>query len=129
VEKFDETKAHLVNLNEDPMLSRKIKYSLADKATLRIGRKNAEPPNDIVLGGVGVRSHHASIVQRDGAYYLEPTADEGESNCFVNGQLVSEPTRMFNEDRLVLGSNSTFLLLLPGEERRIGPEAPAEIDW
>lgn len=129
IEKFDETQAHLVNLNEDPMLTRKIKYPL-DKDQVLIGRKNVEPPNDIVLGGVGVRIHHATIVKRDGAYYLEPTEDEqGESNCFINGQLVAEPTRMFHEDRLVLGSNSTFLMLLPGEERRIGPEITGDIDW
>jgi len=28
VDKFDETKPHIVNLNEDPMLSRKMKYLL-----------------------------------------------------------------------------------------------------
>lgn len=129
IEKFDETKPHIVNLNEDPMLSRKIKYAL-DKPQILIGRKNTEPINDIVLGGVGVRGHHATITLRENAYYLEPTeAEHGESNCFINGQLVGESTRLFHEDRLVLGSNSTFLILLPGEERRIGPDIPGEIDW
>jgi kinesin family protein 13 len=129
IEKFDENQAHLVNLNEDPMLSKKIKYPL-DKDRILIGRKNVSPANDIVVGGVGVRSHHATIVNRDGAYYLEPTEDEqGDFNCFINGQLVAEPTRMFHEDRVVLGSNSTFLILLPGEDRRIGPEITGEIDW
>lgn len=28
VDKFDESQAHIVNLNEDPMLSRKMKYPL-----------------------------------------------------------------------------------------------------
>jgi pSer/pThr/pTyr-binding forkhead associated (FHA) protein len=73
-DKFDETKAHIVNLNEDPMLSRKMKYPL-DKEEILIGRKNAEPPNDIVLGGVGVRSHHATIVKKEGSYWLKPTED------------------------------------------------------
>jgi kinesin family protein 13 len=129
VDKFDETKAHIVNLNEDPMLSRKMKYPM-DKSEILIGRKGVEPPNDIVLGGVGVRAHHASIQHLENGYWLKPTEDDtGESNCFINGQLISEPTRLCHEDRLVLGSSSTFLILLPGEERRIGPEITREIDW
>ena len=28
IDRFDETKCHIVNLNEDPMLSRKMKYPL-----------------------------------------------------------------------------------------------------
>jgi kinesin family protein 13 len=51
-----------------------MKYPL-DKEEILIGRKNAEPPNDIVLGGVGVRSHHATIVKKEGSYWLKPTED------------------------------------------------------
>lgn len=51
---------YIQNLNEDPMLNGKIKYSLKDK-TLQVGKKNADPPNDIVLGGLGICGNHAVI--------------------------------------------------------------------
>lgn len=66
-----------MNLNEDPLLSKKIKYSLEFKEETTIGRKNAEPPNDVIVGGVGIEKHHAVIQRReteDGRvdFYLDP---------------------------------------------------------
>ena len=37
--KIDESKPHLSNLNQDPMLSQKIKYSL-DKDVIKVGKRN-----------------------------------------------------------------------------------------
>ena len=54
--------AHLINLHEDPLLSKKIKYSLVgEQEKISIGRKNAEPLNDVIVGGVGIDKHHAII--------------------------------------------------------------------
>ena len=62
------------------MLSRKIKYSLEDKDETTIGRKNAEPANDVIVGGVGIEKHHAVIIRRleEGrpAFYLNPLDKE-----------------------------------------------------
>ena len=41
-EEFDQTKPYLSNLNEDPILSGKIKYCLSEPETL-VGRKNGNP--------------------------------------------------------------------------------------
>ena len=116
-QKFDESQPHLVNLNEDPLLSRKIKYSLQGKAAATIGRKNAEPPNDVIVGGVGIEKHHAVIERReDGGkvdFYLNPL-DKEEPNSFINGELIANATRLFHEDRLIFGTASTFLILIPG---------------
>jgi kinesin family protein 13 len=45
---------HLVNLNEDPMLDRKIVYDLTITSQVHIGRKNGDPAPSIVLGGIGI---------------------------------------------------------------------------
>jgi pSer/pThr/pTyr-binding forkhead associated (FHA) protein len=42
------------------MLSRKVKYAMNEK-NITIGRKQADPPNDIIIGGVGILTHHAII--------------------------------------------------------------------
>lgn len=44
------------------MLSKKIRYLMTEKG-VTIGRKHADPPNDIVIGGVGILTHHAVIFQ------------------------------------------------------------------
>ena len=57
------------NLNEDPMLNGKIKYSLKDKS-LQVGKKKSDPPNDIVLGGLGISGNHAVITYENGKTYV-----------------------------------------------------------
>lgn len=99
-------------------MSRKIKYSLEDKEETTIGRKNAEPANDVIVGGVGIEKHHAVIVRREDAgrpaFYLNPL-DKEEPNCYINGEIIRNETRLFHEDRLIFGTASTFLILVPGE--------------
>ncbi len=46
---------HLVNLNEDPMLDRKIQYDLTQAEQIYVGRKNGNPPPSIILGGIGIQ--------------------------------------------------------------------------
>lgn len=70
--KIDTSKPHLSNLNEDPQLSRKINYSI-DKPKSTIGRRNAEPPNDIEIGGMGIRNLQAIIeVNEEGLIFIFP---------------------------------------------------------
>lgn len=70
--KIDETKPHLSNLNQDPMLSKKIQYSI-DRQITKIGKRGAEPQNDIEIGGMGIRNSQAVIVtDEEGKVYIEP---------------------------------------------------------
>lgn len=43
--------------------------------------------------------------------------------------MISSVTRLFHEDRLIFGTASTFLMMIPGENRRIGSEISKEIDY
>lgn len=43
---------HLVNLNEDPMLSGVIIHGLSQQKPTLVGRKDADPKPDIILTGL-----------------------------------------------------------------------------
>lgn len=58
--RIDESKPHIANLNQDPQLSRKINYSI-DTTETTIGKRGADPKNDIEIGGMGIRKLHAII--------------------------------------------------------------------
>lgn len=45
---------HIVNLNEDPQLDRKVFYDLTKADAIYIGRKNGDPEPQVVLGGIGI---------------------------------------------------------------------------
>ena len=62
VHKVDKSKPHLSNMNQDPQLTRKINQSI-DKQLTKIGKRNAQPQNDIEIGGMGIRNLHANIIK------------------------------------------------------------------
>ena len=51
---------HIVNLNEDPQLSRKLIYNMEKLKVLKVGR-NKSGGNRIVLNGVNIKKEHCSI--------------------------------------------------------------------
>ena len=86
------TKPHLSNLHEDPYLSRKINYSI-DMARCTIGRRNMEPPNDIEIGGMGIRSQHCIVeANEEGLVFAEPVPTGEDSGCYLNGEQILERT-------------------------------------
>lgn len=62
---------HLTNLNEDPILNGKIKFGLEKERTI-VGRKNAVPLPDIVLGSMGIKDLHAAFIKQEDRLFLEP---------------------------------------------------------
>jgi hypothetical protein len=41
-------------MNMDPMLDRKVFYSLDAEEAIHVGRKTGDPKPEIVLGGIGI---------------------------------------------------------------------------
>jgi hypothetical protein len=78
----------LANLNQDPQLSRKVKYSI-DKEETKVGKRGASPPNDIEIGGMGIRRIHALIKSVGNDLLLLPFEGGEDSGCYLNGNLVS----------------------------------------
>ena len=54
VHQNDKTIPHLTNLNEDPLMSGVVYYSLV-KGTIHIGRKTGNPVPEIILGAIGIK--------------------------------------------------------------------------
>uniref|UniRef100_A0AAQ6API9 plus-end-directed kinesin ATPase n=1 Tax=Amphiprion ocellaris TaxID=80972 RepID=A0AAQ6API9_AMPOC len=124
---------HLVNLNEDPLMSECLLYYIKDGIT-RVGRLDASSRQDIVLSGHFIKDEHCTFTSSTGptAVVLEPC--EG-AETYVNGKLVTEPTVLKSGNRIILGKSHVFRFNHPVQaraerERTPCAETPAEpVDW
>ncbi|XP_022056986.1 kinesin-like protein KIF1A isoform X12 [Acanthochromis polyacanthus] len=126
---------HLVNLNEDPLMSECLLYYIKDGIT-RVGRLDASSRQDIVLSGHFIKDEHCTFTSSTGptgeTVVLEPC--EG-SETYVNGKLVTEPTVLKSGNRIILGKSHVFRFNHPVQaraerERTPCAETPAEpVDW
>ncbi|XP_053391432.1 kinesin-like protein KIF28, partial [Mercenaria mercenaria] len=117
---------HLVNLNEDPMLSGVIVHFLKEGQT-RIGRKDAQQLPDICLSGLSILKQHAVLTCNNGMVQLEPVAGSG-TKTKVNGVVVTGMTKLTHKDRLLFGSNHLYVFMNP-KNTETTEELPAEITW
>ncbi|KAL2090422.1 hypothetical protein ACEWY4_015110 [Coilia grayii] len=126
---------HLVNLNEDPLMSECLLYYIKDGIT-RVGREDASSRQDIVLSGHFIQDEHCIFTSATGpngeAVILEPC--EG-AETYVNGKRVTEPTILRSGNRIILGKSHVFRFNHPEQarqerERTPCAETPAEpVDW
>ncbi|XP_062280568.1 kinesin-like protein KIF1A [Scomber scombrus] len=127
---------HLVNLNEDPLMSECLLYYIKDGIT-RVGRVDASSRQDIVLSGHFIKDEHCTFTSSTGpagetAVVLEPC--EG-AETYVNGKRVTEPTILKSGNRIILGKSHVFRFNHPVQaraerERTPCAETPAEpVDW
>ena len=47
----------------------------------------------------------------------------------MNGEKVNVKMELFHNDRVVFGTNSTMLVVIPNGKQREGDVLPKEIDW
>uniref|UniRef100_A0A3Q3GZM2 plus-end-directed kinesin ATPase n=1 Tax=Labrus bergylta TaxID=56723 RepID=A0A3Q3GZM2_9LABR len=127
---------HLVNLNEDPLMSECLLYYIKDGIT-RVGRLDASSRQDIVLSGHFIKDEHCTFTSATGpmgetAVVLEPC--EG-AETYVNGKRVTEPTILKSGNRIILGKSHVFRFNHPVQaraerERTPCAETPSEpVDW
>ncbi|RXN04628.1 kinesin KIF1A isoform X1 [Labeo rohita] len=126
---------HLVNLNEDPLMSECLLYYIKDGIT-RVGREDASRRQDIVLSGHFIKEEHCTFTSTTGpmgeAVILEPC--EG-AETYVNGKRVTEPTVLRSGNRIILGKSHVFRFNHPEQarqerERTPCSETPMEpVDW
>ncbi|KAM9260185.1 LOW QUALITY PROTEIN: kinesin-like protein KIF1C [Morus bassanus] len=119
---------HLVNLNEDPLMSECLLYHIKDGVT-RVGQVDV----DIKLSGPFIREQHclfrsAPTPSGEVVVTLEPC--EG-AETYVNGKQVTEPVVLKSGHRLVLGKNHVFRFTHPEQARRERERGPPEPppDW
>lgn len=120
------TVAHLINLNEDPLLSGVI-YHYITTSPMTIGRSDADPKPAICLSGLSIMKKHAilSLGEND-EYELKPAVSGAKTK--VNGQPLTGAQILNHKDRILFGSNHMYLFMNP-----LKPDAdeglPAEITW
>ncbi|XP_066050113.1 kinesin-like protein KIF1A isoform X1 [Chamaea fasciata] len=126
---------HLVNLNEDPLMSECLLYYIKDGIT-RVGREDAEKRQDIVLSGHFIKEEHCLFRSdtKTGEVIVTLEPCEG-ADTYVNGKKVTEPSILRSGNRIIMGKSHVFRFNHPEQarqerERTPCAETPAEpVDW
>uniref|UniRef100_A0AAY4AN04 Kinesin motor domain-containing protein n=1 Tax=Denticeps clupeoides TaxID=299321 RepID=A0AAY4AN04_9TELE len=105
---------HLVNLNEDPLMSECLLYYIKEGLT-RVGQKDV----DIRLTGQFIKEQHCVFRSRTNQngeveVMLEPA--EG-AETYVNGKQITEPMVLRQGNRVVMGKNHVFRFNHPEQAR------------
>lgn len=127
---------HLVNLNEDPLMSECLLYYIKDGIT-KVGREDASCRQDIVLSGHFIKEEHCIFTSStsetgEGVVVLDPCKD---AETYVNGKRVTEPTVLRSGNRIIMGKSHVFRFNDPEQarqerERTPCAETPVEpVDW
>ncbi|XP_038138304.1 kinesin-like protein KIF1A isoform X19 [Cyprinodon tularosa] len=126
---------HLVNLNEDPLMSECLLYYIKEGIT-RVGRLDASSRQDIVLSGHFINDEHCTFTRSSGPSGETVVLDPCEgAETYVNGKRVTEPTVLKSGNRIILGKSHVFRFNHPEQaraerERTPCAETPAEpVDW
>ncbi|KAM3618199.1 uncharacterized protein V6R79_017177 [Siganus canaliculatus] len=127
---------HLVNLNEDPLMSECLLYYIKDGVT-RVGQADAERRQDIVLSGAHIREEHCIFrsernANGDVIVLLVPCE---RSETYVNGKRVDDAIQLRSGNRIIMGKNHVFRFNHPEQaraerEKTPSAETPIEpVDW
>ncbi|KAF9123040.1 kinesin-like protein Klp8 [Mortierella sp. GBA39] len=105
---------HLVNLNEDPLMSECLVYQLKPGKT-QVGRLESAIAADIRLSGTNIHDEHCYFDNTNSTVTLYP----GKSSMtMVNGLRISKPKRLRSGFRVILGDYHVFRFNHPEEVRR-----------
>ncbi|XP_064156886.1 kinesin-like protein KIF1B isoform X4 [Anguilla rostrata] len=128
---------HLVNLNEDPLMSECLLYYIKDGIT-RVGLADAERRQDIVLSGAHIREEHCVFrsernLNGDAVVVLLIPCEGSET--YVNGKRVDSAVQLRSGNRIIMGKNHVFRFNHPEQaraerEKTPSAETPVEpVDW
>ncbi|XP_046896279.1 kinesin-like protein KIF1B isoform X2 [Hypomesus transpacificus] len=127
---------HLVNLNEDPLMSECLLYYIKDGIT-RVGQADAERRQDIVLSGAHIKEEHCIFCSErnaNGHVVVMLVPCEG-SETYVNGKRVGASVQLRSGNRIIMGKNHVFRFNHPEQaraerEKTPSAETPVEpVDW
>ncbi|GCB65982.1 hypothetical protein scyTo_0004887 [Scyliorhinus torazame] len=127
---------HLVNLNEDPLMSECLLYYIKDGIT-RVGQADAQRRQDIVLSGAHIREEHCSFrsdQNQNGEVVVTLVPCDG-AETYVNGKRVANPVKLRSGNRIIMGKNHVFRFNHPEQaraerEKTPSAETPVEpVDW
>ncbi|XP_024151335.1 kinesin-like protein KIF28P [Oryzias melastigma] len=103
---------YILNINEDAQLSGVVKLFIQE-GEWEIGLSDSSP-RSISIKGLGIQDRHALFRNEQRQVTLTPLAGAKVS---VNGSAISQTTELQHLDRLILGSNCTYLFIGYPSER------------
>jgi pSer/pThr/pTyr-binding forkhead associated (FHA) protein len=129
-QKKRESQPHLVNLNEDPMLSGVVIHILND-GEMSVGRRNADPPPDLALSGLNIQKKHAIIRVTGVEVTIQPCSD---AKTVINGCPLTGERLLEHKDRVLFGSgNHMYVFMNPKNTNTntntADKNVPNEITW
>ncbi|XP_068687799.1 kinesin-like protein unc-104 isoform X4 [Montipora foliosa] len=104
---------HVVNLNEDPLMSECLLYYVKEGIT-RVGQAGARSHQDIQLNGENILQEHCIFEHTPGVVKIIPCEN---SHTYVNGKLVTESAVLKSGARIILGNNHVFRFNFPDQAR------------
>ena len=120
---------HLLNLNEDPLMSELLLYYLSPGIT-RVGSASATVHQDIQLSGLGILDEHCIFEYNDNTIAIVPLPG---AEIYVNGERITERRPLSTGSRVIFGNNHVFRFINPEEARRRKREsvdtAEVPMDW
>ncbi|GAW06956.1 kinesin-like protein [Lentinula edodes] len=107
---------HLVNLNEDPLMSECLIYQLKPGKTV-VGRLDSDKPAAIRLSGDNILEEHCYFENTDGKVFIHCLPD---SVTFLNGKRMApgQSHKLRTGFRIILGDNHVFRFNNPEEIRK-----------
>ncbi|KAK3716103.1 hypothetical protein QZH41_019651 [Actinostola sp. cb2023] len=116
---------HIVNLNEDSLLSGVVVHFL-DKDEVTIGNKKADPSPSILLSGLSILKQHAVITVKENEITIKPAISGSKTK--VNGMPLTGETPLKHMDRILFGSNHMYYLKNPKNADK-SEGSPDKVDW
>ncbi|PCH41538.1 kinesin-domain-containing protein [Wolfiporia cocos MD-104 SS10] len=115
---------HLVNLNEDPLMSECLIYQLKPGQTM-VGRLDSQKPAVIRLSGESIAEEHCYFENNDGKVILHAMSD---AVTFLNGRqiMAGQSYKLRTGYRIILGEHHVFRFNNPEEVRKQRDRAKAK---
>jgi hypothetical protein len=107
---------HLVNLNEDPLMSECLLYQIRPGIT-RVGKYQLSTNAEILLTGVNVKDNHCYFENTNGTVTLHPNS-ENNAITLVNGRRIYRPKVLKSGYRVIIGEYHVFRFINPEEARK-----------
>ncbi|KAM4593654.1 kinesin-like protein KIF28P isoform 3-T3 [Odontesthes bonariensis] len=115
---------YILNINEDAQLSGVVKLFIQE-GEWGIGLCDSSP-RSIPIRGLGIQERHAVFRNEQRQVTLTPLAG---SKVIINGNAVSQTTELQHLDRLILGSNCTYLFIGYPSERGVDDWSRYDYDY
>lgn len=117
---------HLVNLNEDPLLDRKVVYDIKEGEPLTCGRRSKGSNHKLQLGGTGVQPDHAQFETTPEGIRLKPLNEKAMEHIKVNGKPFTsmDGVVLKPNDRICIGPSAVFLFKNKAKEEEASMPDP-----